>query len=66
LTFYDVLKTNCNPNPSIEIVHGKMMPFTSHALHFICVILTKLSTYANFNVITQKRKILRIPSFDML
>jgi len=43
LTFWDVLKTNCNPNPhpGIEVVHGKMMPFRRHALHFICIILTK-------------------------
>jgi len=41
LTLCDVLKTNCNPNPGIEVVHGKTMPFRRHALHFISVILTK-------------------------
>jgi len=35
------LKTNCNPNPGIEVVHGKMMPFRRLVLHFICVILAK-------------------------
>jgi len=42
LTFCDVLKTNCNPHPGIEVVHAKMMPFRRRVLHFICMKLTKI------------------------
>jgi len=42
LTFCNVLKTNCNPDPDIEVVHGKMMAFRSLALHLI---LRELNQY---------------------
>jgi len=35
LTFCNVLKTNFNPNPGIEVVHGKMMAVRRLALHLI-------------------------------
>jgi len=40
LIFYDVLNTNCNLNPGIEVVHGEMMAFRRLALHLICLNLT--------------------------
>jgi len=42
LTFYNVLKTNCNLIPGIEVVQGKMMAFKRLVLHLICVNLTKI------------------------
>jgi len=42
LTFCDVLKTNCNPNPDIEVVHVKMMAFRRLALHLIWVNLNNI------------------------
>jgi len=67
LTFCNVLKTNCNPNPGIDVVHGKMMAFTRLALHLICVNLTNIVYICWFQfVITQKQKILCITYFDIL
>ena len=67
LTFCSVLKKNCNSNPGIEDVHGKMMAFRRLALHLICVNLIKIVSICWFQfVITQKQKILRIPYFDIL
>jgi len=40
LTFCTVLKTNCNPNAGIEVVHGEMMALGRLVLHSICVNLT--------------------------
>jgi len=42
LTLCNVLKTNCNPNLGIEVVHGKMMALRRLALHLICVNLTNI------------------------
>jgi len=42
LTYYNALKTNYNPNPGIEVVHGKIMAFGRLALHLICVNLTNI------------------------
>ena len=40
LTFCNVLKTDCNPDPGIAVMHGKMMTSRSLALHLICINLT--------------------------
>jgi len=67
LTFSNVLKTNCDPNPGTEVVHGKIMAFRRLALHLICANLTNTVYICQFQfVIIQKQKILRIPSFDIL
>ena len=67
LTFCNVLKTNCNPNPGIEVAHGKMIAFRRLALHLICMNLTNTVYICEFQlVITQKQKIVRIPSFDIM
>jgi len=67
LTFCDVLKTNCNSNPGVEVVHGEIMPFRRLALHFICVILTKKCLHMLILICYHsKTKILRISSFEML
>jgi len=42
LAFCNVLKINCNPNPGIEVVHGKMMALRRLALHSICMNLANI------------------------
>jgi len=67
LTFCNVHNTNCNPNPGIEVAHGEMMAFRRLALHLIHLILTNIVYICQFQfVITQKQKIVRVSSFDIM